>query len=276
MRSGCNGTLKIVRIVWLSLLFVAPLLGAQATPPTRHLFTWNDAALAGGFAIATFAIRPLDLKAEAAMQRPDRQKNHTLRKAAVTLREIAVPGSLFIGTAMYAGGRLSHNERLAELGLFGTEALLVGEATGVVLKDFFGRARPFTDSVPNPDNWQLMRGFRTNERYRSFPSGHAVAGFAAAAAVTAETSVWWPRKTWIIAPMMYGGAALVGLSRMYDNRHWASDIIMGAAIGTFAGTKIVRYHRTHPDNRLDRWLLNASVSPSDLKNVSLSIIPMFR
>ena len=62
---------------------------------------------------------------------------------------------------------------------------------------------------------------------------------------------------------MYGGAALIGVSRMYDNRHWASDVIMGAAIGTFAGTKVVRYHRTHPDNRLDRWLLRASLSPSD-------------
>ena len=57
---------------------------------------------------------------------------------------------------------------------------------------------------------------------------------------------------------------------MYDNRHWASDVIMGAAIGTFAGTKVVRYHRTHPDNRLDRWLLNASVSPSDLSHISFS------
>jgi hypothetical protein len=43
---------------------------------------------------------------------------------------------------------------------------------------------------------------------------------------------------------MYGGAALVGLSRMYNNRHWASDVITGAAIGTFAGTKVVRYHHT--------------------------------
>jgi membrane-associated phospholipid phosphatase len=75
---------------------------------------------------------------------------------------------------------------------------------------------------------------------------------------------------------MYGGAALIGLSRMYENRHWASDVIMGAAIGTFAGTKVVRYHRTHPGNRVDRWLLNASVSPSDLGHITLSVIPALR
>ncbi|HTE46532.1 MAG TPA: phosphatase PAP2 family protein [Gemmatimonadaceae bacterium] len=276
MKSRCDGTLRIALAFALSLLAAGAPIAAQSNVPTRHLFTWEDAVLAGGFVVTTIAIRPLDLKAEAALQRPDRQKSHMLKKTAVGLRTIAVPGSLLIGAGMYATGRLSHQRRLAELGLLGTQALLIGEGTGTLLKDFFGRARPYTDSVPNPDDWQLMRGFRTNERYRSFPSGHAVAGFAAAAAVTAETSVWWPKRTWIIGPAMYGGAALIGLSRMYDNRHWASDIIMGAAIGTFAGTKIVRYHRTNPDNRLDRWLLNASVSPSDLGHISFSVIPLFR
>jgi hypothetical protein len=47
---------------------------------------------------------------------------------------------------------------------------------------------------------------------------------------------------------------------LYDNQHWASDVIVGAGIGTFAGNKVVRYaHRTNANNRLDRWLLSGSV-----------------
>jgi membrane-associated phospholipid phosphatase len=180
--------------------------------------------LAVGFAAATIASRPLDLSVESSLQKPAPQQNRVFRRAAITFKTIAAPGSLVIGVSMYATGRLGHNDRLAELGLLGTEALLVGEGVGTVLKDVFGRARPFADSVPNPDNWQLMRGFTSNDKYRSFPSGHTVAGFAAAAAVTAETSSWWPGRTWLIAPVMYGGASLVGLSRMYENRHWASDV----------------------------------------------------
>ena len=84
-------------------------------------------------------------------------------------------------------------------------------------------------------------------------------GFAAAAAVTSETSKWWPNSTWYIAPVMYGGATLIAASRMYNNKHWASDVVMGAAIGTFAGTKVVRYHHSHPGNRIDRWLLRPTV-----------------
>ena len=42
-------------------------------------------------------------------------------------------------------------------------------------------------------------------------------------------------------------------------------------IGTFAGTKVVRYHRTHPGNRLDRWLLKAQVTIQPLHGASFSI-----
>jgi len=257
-------------------LSVLPL-GAQVdSGPGRPLFTWRDAVLAGGFVVGTIAIRPLDKRTAIGLQQPYRQSNTIYRVSATGFREIAMPGAFIIGTTMYAAGRLGHTPRLAQLGLHGTEALLIGEGLAGVMKDVFGRARPFVDTVPNPDNWQLLRGFTSNDAYRSFPSGHTVAGFAAAAAVTAETSRWWPNAAWLIGSTMYGGAALIGLSRMYENRHWASDVIMGAAIGTFSGTKVVRYHRTHPGNRIDRWLLNASLSPSDLGHISFSVIPAFQ
>jgi membrane-associated phospholipid phosphatase len=68
----------------------------------------------------------------------------------------------------------------------------------------------------------------------------------------------------------YGGASLIALSRMYNNKHWASDVLMGAAIGTFAGTKVVRYHHSHPGNHLDKWLLGASVAPDGAGGVTLA------
>jgi hypothetical protein len=38
----------------------------------------------------------------------------------------------------------------------------------------------------------------------------------------------------------------------------ASDVVLGAAVGTFAGLKVVRYHHSHPGNRLDDILLGVS------------------
>ena len=60
---------------------------------------------------------------------------------------------------------------------------------------------------------------------------------------------------------MYGGATLVGLSRMYHNKHWASDVALGAAVGTFSGLKVVRYSHAHPDNKVDRVMLMPSSRP---------------
>jgi membrane-associated phospholipid phosphatase len=60
---------------------------------------------------------------------------------------------------------------------------------------------------------------------------------------------------------MYGGATLVGLSRMYHNKHWASDVALGAAVGTFSGLKVVRYSHAHPDNKLDRVILKTVIAP---------------
>lgn len=268
-------TCKTARALVLTIGLASNAFAQADTVSTRSLFTWRDGVLAAGFVVGTLAIRPLDKSAAVALQEPDRQQRKLFQDASTVVRTIAVPGSVVIGVSMYAVGRLSHTERLAEVGLHGTEALFVGEGVASVIKNTLGRARPFVDTVaPNPDDWQLFRGWHTNDNYRSFPSGHSVAAFAAAAAVSAETSRWWPKPTYFfIGPVLYGGAAAVGLSRMYNNRHWASDVIMGAAIGTFAGTKVVRYSLTHPNNRLDRFLLHGSFSPSNPRHISFGISP---
>jgi len=130
-----------------------------------------------------------------------------------------------------------------------------------VLKGVLGRARPYVTNDTNPHDFGFGRGFG-NGKYQSFPSGHTTAAFAAAAAVTSEPRRWWPHGQWVVASVMYGGATLVGLSRIYHNDHWASDVALGAAIGTFGGLKVVRYSHQHPDNFIDRVMLPMHVQPT--------------
>ena len=252
------------------LLALAPSLAlAQQTqtdttgvaPSTEPLFTKRDAIYAGAFTVATVALFPLDKKIAENLQDKHNQGNRFFHHQATNFRLIAQPGAFAIGGAMYLGGRLSHNERLADLGLHGSEAILVGLGVTGAIKGMAGRARPYKD-LNTPHDFKLFRGFTGGSDYSSFPSGHTLTGFAAAAAVTAETHRWWPHSTWYIAPVMYGGATLIGMSRMYNNKHWASDVMMGAAIGTFAGRKVVQYHHSHPKNRIDRWLLGATIVPN--------------
>jgi membrane-associated phospholipid phosphatase len=239
----------------------APAARAQAdTIAWRPLFTYRDALLAGAIVLGTRLVHPLDDHYKLRLQDSSTQANAKLQTLATVVRTTAAPGSYIIGGTLFAVGRLAKVPKLADLGLHGTEALVVGEVVATTLKGVIGRARPY--ATDNPDDYQFMRGFSGKDEYKSFPSGHAVAAFAAGAAVTAEMARWYPSSVWYVAPVMYGGAALVGVSRMYNNRHWASDVIFGAGIGTFAGLKVVRYQHSHPGNRLDKWLLAGSITPN--------------
>ena len=157
-------------LTWIVIgMMASTTASAQTTRDSvygRPLFTWRDGVLASAFTLGTLAIRPLDKRAAAMLQEPNRQRNRFFILSARMFRTIAEPGSVIIGVGMYATGRFANNDHLAELGLHGTEALLVGEATGSVLKDFFGRARPIVDSVPNPNNWQLIRGLKHRRGYQ--------------------------------------------------------------------------------------------------------------
>ena len=255
---GYRSPARGVRVIPHGMAVVAALSIASASPLTaqsKPLFTWEDGALIAGFLAATAAIAPLDLSIANRLQDSTVQENRTLGRMATFVRTVADPGSVIIGVTLYTYGRLAKDENAADLGLHGTEALVVGAFSGTLLKGLFGRERPYVKR--DPHDYKFGRGFG-QERYRSFPSGHTIAAFAAASAVTSETRRWWPGSDWYIGPLMYGGAAAVGVSRIYNTRHWASDVVMGAAIGTMAGIKVVRYSHAHPQNAIDRWLLSGS------------------
>ena len=257
MRLTARRRALVLRLASALALAVPIAAGAQPADTTKishdPLFTGRDAVVAGAFVLATVAMWPLDRRLERNLADEDLQDNHFIHESSSIIRDIGHPGSTIIGVSMYAAGRLSGSKRLADLGLHGTEALYVGAFGASVIKVLAGRARPYVDPE-NPHSFVLARGKGSGD-YKSFPSGHTTAAFAAASAVTSETSRWWPKSTPYIGTLMYGGATLVGLSRMYESKHWASDVAMGAAIGTFSGLKVVKYHHAHPNNRIDRWLL---------------------
>lgn len=223
------------------------------------LFTASDAAIFGGFALATAAVAPIDRYFATRLQDPAAQENRFLRRSATGFRLLGVPGSIGTSAGLYLLGRLQGQTRTADLGLHSAEAILLGSGVGVAIKLLAGRARPYAD-IEKPHDFQLARGL-DGDRFRSFPSGHTIAAFAFASTVSRETVMWWPHTRWTIGPVMYGGATLVGISRMYNNQHWASDVMAGAAIGTLIGLNVVRYQHSNPGNRLDRTLLKVTWIP---------------
>lgn len=79
------------------------------------------------------------------------------------------------------------------------------------LKQLIGRERPNGGDDP------------------SFPSGHATQAFAVASAIAENYEQRWVK--WVA----YGLATGVGVSRVYHDAHWTTDVLAGAAIGAFTG-----------------------------------------
>jgi membrane-associated phospholipid phosphatase len=194
------------------------------------------------------------------LQDEDLQGQRIIDRSATGFEWITSPGSFVIGGGLYAVGRLAKKPNLADLGWHGTEAVLISSGITGLLKGALGRARPFVTNDTLAHDFKFGGGFGDADR-QSFPSGHTTTAFAAASAVTSEVQRMWPKYTWYAAPVLYGGATIVGLSRMYHNKHWASDVVLGAAVGTFSGLKVVRYSHAHPDNPIDRVMLHASIAP---------------
>jgi membrane-associated phospholipid phosphatase len=227
---------------------------AKKTP----LLVGKDALLLGAFTIGTLAVAPLDIRVAKRLQEPGAQENRALRRAATGLRVLASPGSLLAGAGLYGIGRADGQRRLQALGLHSVESMLIADVIGGTIKLVAGRARPYVN-IENPADFQLFRGF-SGHAYQSFPSGHTINAFAFASTVTRETQFWWPHSAWYVGTVMYGGAALMGASRIYNNQHWASDVIGGAAIGTLVGIKVVKYTHSNPGNRVDRKLIKGKRS----------------
>ena len=222
------------------------------------LLVGKDALLLGAFTIGTIAVAPLDIRVAKKLQEPGAQQNRTMRRAATGLRVLASPGSLLAGAGLYGIGRADGQRRLQALGLHSVESMLIADVIGGTIKLVAGRARPYVN-IENPADFQLFRGF-SGHAYQSFPSGHTINAFAFASTVTRETQFWWPHSAWYVGTVMYGGAALMGASRIYNNQHWASDVIGGAAMGTLVGIKVVKYTHSHPGNRVDRKLIKGKPS----------------
>jgi membrane-associated phospholipid phosphatase len=63
-----------------------------------------------------------------------------------------------------------------------------------------------------------------SDSHQSFPSGHTSVSFATATSLTYAYG-------WKAAVIAYPVAVLVGLSRLSDDAHWASDVVGGAFVG---------------------------------------------
>ena len=128
-----------------------------------------------------------------------------------------------------------------------------------VVRGVIGRTRPRA-ALEEPFDFKPGTGFSRFET-RSFPSLHTAAAFATATALVGEIRERRPSATKYAAPLLYAAALVPGVTRMYLDQHWASDVVAGAFVGALLGSRVVSYAHSHNRTRLDRALLGLSMAP---------------
>ncbi len=142
-------------------------------------------------------------------------------------------------TALYVSGEVSDNNSLRKTALLSLESCLT---TGIIvrgLKSVVGRARPWTG-----ESSHSFHPFSTRSRFASFPSGHASTAFAMATVIADQS------KKAYIDIIAYSLATMAAFSRVHLDKHWASDILVGSAIGYFVAKKISALDRNRDSKKV--------------------------
>lgn len=215
-------------MILLAMALLAPparaqLLGAAPPPATVHVqwTRWDTRAglvsLAAVLATGAFD-EPLQDRIASAGGEPAQKLADLVRPLGTPL--VWAPALLLVAGAGHVSGR---REWVGASARIAVSATIPAVATQF-LKFSVGRSRP-EDSPEDPYNFDPFT------RDASFPSGHTTLAFAVATAISRETGSRW--VPWVGYPL----AALVGWSRVHDDEHWMSDVVGGAAVGTWLAAK---------------------------------------
>ncbi|KXK42139.1 MAG: phosphoesterase PA-phosphatase-like protein [Bacteroidetes bacterium OLB11] len=120
---------------------------------------------------------------------------------------------------------IEKDERLLEIGVNMTLALVANTVNTQVMKQIYNRKRP-ANTYPDIEAFD-------SDRRLSFPSGHASIAFCTATSLTLNFPKWY------VAIPSYAWASTVAYSRLHMGMHYPSDVLVGALLG--AGSAYVTF-----------------------------------
>jgi membrane-associated phospholipid phosphatase len=203
----------------LATIVLAQALGGQATvdstlrrPPAvsrQDALYWG-----GGFVAAAL----LDVTIRTFTQANRTGTTNDIADVGNSLGHLVTLGPALVGTWLV--GTITGKKSVADAALWAVASGALAGGVTAAVKPIVGRQRP-----PRGD----PAAFHPFKGDHSFPSGHTSFAFAVASSLAHSTPDGWSDVAF------YAAATLTGLSRINHNRHWASDVVAGAALGYLMG-----------------------------------------
>jgi len=182
--------------------------------PRRNSLYW----LAAGTGLS-LAVHPLDDTLNNRLSTSDTAKNVFVAGKYIG----SLPVLMGAAASTYLIGKGRGSRRGQHLGMDLIEATILSETMTQGIKVAVRRERPIRDDGTRAG------GF-------AFPSGHAAGTFAAATVLQQHLGWKWAVPTYTIA-------SYVAMSRLVDDRHWASDVVAGATEGIIVGRSVTWHGR---------------------------------
>ena len=193
---------------------------------------WRRPVLLGslGVILTGFADRQIRLNVQEEVQEDDGGEP---RAPASSISHWSTPVALGIGAGVLAAGLGTRRPDLARAGRDALVAMSVASLLATTANITVGRAHP--EANRGTDSFTP---FQVPSQNNSFPSGNTSRAFALAAALAAHT------RQPVLRVTAYGVAAAVGIAQVVADRHFASDVVGGAVLGTWVGRGVVRHFAT--------------------------------
>jgi hypothetical protein len=156
---------------------------------------------------------------------------------AVTASNAGVAALAAAGGGLFLLGHIEKDDQKRETGILAGQAAIGALIDTEVFKLAAGRERPFTGSGTG-------RFFVGGD---SFPSDHSAVSWAIASVIAHE----YPGP--LTQLFAYGTAGGVSAARWVGHKHFASDVIIGAALGWYMGRQVYRAHSHYGDADMARY-----------------------
>lgn len=200
---------------------------------------WNlgDWLTLGGLAAGSYAIMHFDGNVRSEMLK-DRSFNES---AVIEFGRIYGEPYTSSGLGLFflIQGVASNNKANEKLGFEILQSFVYTGIITQIAKVTFGRTRPYiADSAFEFNPFQTL-----NDNFFSFFSGHTSIAFSLSTIVSGDVE----GTGWKI--LSYAPALLTGFSRIYQNKHWTSDVFMGAAVGYLVGRFVINTHKENENYR---------------------------
>src|SRR5215831_10486886 len=163
--------------------------------------------------------------------------NKTTVSRAVTASNAGVGALAATGAGLFLLGHLQSDDQKRETGILAGQAAIGALADTEIFKYAAGRERPFTGTSSG-------RFFVGGD---SFPSTHSSVSWAIASVIAHE----YPGP--LTQLLAYGAAGGVSAARWGAQKHFASDVVIGAALGWYMGRQVYRAHSHYTDADMAKY-----------------------